>query len=149
MPSSFALIPMSICTSQCLFSHSFNTYEWLNRDCDAQIYIGITSRWTGYKTYCIHPVKKFLFSAILPPPQCSLRGPIGENSLQTQTMLHNCLWQVVLGYFETKEAYIITMGHGTPKYTSRWNNTLMWGLTYCAFLHFAWHYLNNWYIKMT
>jgi hypothetical protein len=52
MPSSSALIPMSICTLQCLFSHSFTTYEciWLNRDCDVQIYIGITSRWTGYKT---------------------------------------------------------------------------------------------------
>jgi hypothetical protein len=49
MPSSSALIPMSICTLQCLFSHSFTTYEWLNRDCDVQIYIGITSRWTGYK----------------------------------------------------------------------------------------------------
>jgi hypothetical protein len=48
MPSSSALIPMSICTLQCLFSHAFTTYEWLNRDCDAQIYIGITSRWTGY-----------------------------------------------------------------------------------------------------
>jgi hypothetical protein len=47
MPSSSALIPMSICTLQCLFSHSFTTYEWLNRDCDGQIYIGITSRWTG------------------------------------------------------------------------------------------------------
>jgi hypothetical protein len=48
VPSSSALIPMSICTLQCLFSHSFTTYEWLNRDCDVQIYIGITSRWTGY-----------------------------------------------------------------------------------------------------
>jgi hypothetical protein len=47
MPSSSALNPMSICTLQCLFSHSF-TYEWLNRDCDVHIYIGITSRWTGY-----------------------------------------------------------------------------------------------------
>jgi hypothetical protein len=27
MPSSSALIPMSICTLQCLFSHSFTTYE--------------------------------------------------------------------------------------------------------------------------
>jgi hypothetical protein len=27
IPSSSALIPMSICTSQCLFSHSFTTYE--------------------------------------------------------------------------------------------------------------------------
>jgi hypothetical protein len=35
---------------QCLFSHSFTTYEWLNRDCDVQMYIGITSRWTGYKS---------------------------------------------------------------------------------------------------
>jgi hypothetical protein len=49
MPSSSALIPMSICRLQCLFSHSFTAYEWLNRDCDAQIYIGIMSRWTGYK----------------------------------------------------------------------------------------------------
>jgi hypothetical protein len=48
VPSSSALIPMSICTLQCLFSHSFTTYEWLNRHCDVQIYIGITSRWTGY-----------------------------------------------------------------------------------------------------
>jgi hypothetical protein len=48
VPSSSALILMSICPSQCLFSHSFTTYEWLNRDCDVQIYIGITSRWTGY-----------------------------------------------------------------------------------------------------
>jgi hypothetical protein len=48
LPSSSALIPMSICALQCLFSHSFTTYEWLNRDCDVQIYIGITSRWTGY-----------------------------------------------------------------------------------------------------
>jgi hypothetical protein len=47
MPSSSALIPMSICTLQCLFSHSFTTYEWLNRDCDGQICIGITSKWTG------------------------------------------------------------------------------------------------------
>jgi hypothetical protein len=44
MPSSSALIQMSICTLQCLFSHSFTTYERLNRDCDVQIYIGITSR---------------------------------------------------------------------------------------------------------
>jgi hypothetical protein len=51
MPSSSALIPMSICTSQCIFSHSFTTYEWLYRDCDAQIYIGITNRWTGYYSY--------------------------------------------------------------------------------------------------
>jgi hypothetical protein len=36
MPSSSALIPMSICKSQCLFSHSFTTY-----DCDVQIDIGI------------------------------------------------------------------------------------------------------------
>jgi hypothetical protein len=50
VPSSSAPIPMSICTLQCLFSHSFTTYEWLNRDCDGQIYIGITSRWTGYRT---------------------------------------------------------------------------------------------------
>jgi hypothetical protein len=28
MPSSSALIPMSICTLQCLFSHSFTTYEY-------------------------------------------------------------------------------------------------------------------------
>jgi hypothetical protein len=49
VPSSSALIPMSICSLQCLFSHSFTTYEWPNRDCDVQIYIGITSRWTGYK----------------------------------------------------------------------------------------------------
>jgi hypothetical protein len=49
MPSSSALIPMSICTLQCLFSHSFITYEWLNRDCDGHIYIRITSRWTGYR----------------------------------------------------------------------------------------------------
>jgi hypothetical protein len=48
MPSSSALIPMSTCASQCLFSHSFTTYEWLNSDCDVQIYIGIKSRWTGY-----------------------------------------------------------------------------------------------------
>jgi hypothetical protein len=41
MPSSSALIPMSIRTSQCLFSHTFTTYEWLKRDCDAQINIGI------------------------------------------------------------------------------------------------------------
>jgi hypothetical protein len=27
VPSSSALIPMSICTLQCLFSHSFTTYE--------------------------------------------------------------------------------------------------------------------------
>jgi hypothetical protein len=49
LPSSSALIPMSICTLQlqCLFSHSFTTYEWLNRDCYVQIYIVITSRWTG------------------------------------------------------------------------------------------------------
>jgi hypothetical protein len=32
---------MSIRTLQCLFSHSFTTYLWLNRDCDVQIYIGI------------------------------------------------------------------------------------------------------------
>jgi hypothetical protein len=50
MPSSSALIPMSNCTLECLFSHSFTTYEWLNRDCDVQIDIGITSRWTGYLT---------------------------------------------------------------------------------------------------
>jgi hypothetical protein len=49
MPSSSALIPMSICPLQCLFSHSFTTYEWLNRDCDVQINIGIMSRWTGYR----------------------------------------------------------------------------------------------------
>jgi hypothetical protein len=48
IPSSSALIPMSICTLQCIFSHSFTTYEWLNRDCDVQMCIGITSRWTGY-----------------------------------------------------------------------------------------------------
>jgi hypothetical protein len=41
MPSSSALIPMSIRTSQCVFSHSFTTYEWLKRDCDVQIDIGI------------------------------------------------------------------------------------------------------------
>jgi hypothetical protein len=35
---------------QCLFSQLFTTYEWLNWDCDVQIYIGITSRWTGYKS---------------------------------------------------------------------------------------------------
>jgi hypothetical protein len=34
VPSSSALIPMSICTLQCLLSHSFTTYEWLNRYCD-------------------------------------------------------------------------------------------------------------------
>jgi hypothetical protein len=27
LPSSSALIQMSVCTSQCLFSHSFTTYE--------------------------------------------------------------------------------------------------------------------------
>jgi hypothetical protein len=27
MPSSSALIPMSICTLQCIFSHSFTTYK--------------------------------------------------------------------------------------------------------------------------
>jgi hypothetical protein len=48
VPSSSALIPMSICTLQCLFSHSFTTYEWLNSDYDVQIYIWIMSRWTGY-----------------------------------------------------------------------------------------------------
>jgi hypothetical protein len=64
MPSSSALIPMSICTLQCLFSHSFTTYEWLNRHCDAQIYIGITSRWTGYKLcgtvtrFCVNAEKR-------------------------------------------------------------------------------------------
>jgi hypothetical protein len=36
-PSSSALIPMSICTSQCQFSHSFTTYEWLNRQKDIGI----------------------------------------------------------------------------------------------------------------
>jgi hypothetical protein len=55
VPSSSALLPMSICTLQCLFSHSFTTYEWLNRDCDVQIYIGITSRWTGYWSVYRHP----------------------------------------------------------------------------------------------
>jgi hypothetical protein len=44
MPSSSARIPMSICASQCLFSHSFITYEWLNRDCDVQIYIALELR---------------------------------------------------------------------------------------------------------
>jgi hypothetical protein len=55
VPSSSALIPMSNiwqifvhCKLQCLFSHSFTTYEWLNRDCDVQIYIGITSRFRWY-----------------------------------------------------------------------------------------------------
>jgi hypothetical protein len=48
MPSSSALIPMSICTLQYLFSHSFTTYEWLNRHFNVQIDIGIMSRWTGY-----------------------------------------------------------------------------------------------------
>jgi hypothetical protein len=52
VPSSSAIIIMSICTLQCLFSYSFTTYEWLNRDCDVQIYIGITSRWTGYWSQC-------------------------------------------------------------------------------------------------
>jgi hypothetical protein len=45
MPSSSALI----CASQCLFSHSFTTYEWLKRDCDAQIDIGIWADELGIK----------------------------------------------------------------------------------------------------
>jgi hypothetical protein len=49
MPSSSALIPMSIRTLQCLFSHSFTTYEWLNRNCDVQIDIGIWADELGIK----------------------------------------------------------------------------------------------------
>jgi hypothetical protein len=44
VPSSSALIPMSIRTSQCLFGHSFTTYEWLNRDYDVQIDIALELR---------------------------------------------------------------------------------------------------------
>jgi hypothetical protein len=44
MPSSSALIPMSICTLQCLFCHSFTTYELLNRDCDVCLFVCLFSR---------------------------------------------------------------------------------------------------------
>jgi hypothetical protein len=40
-------------------SHSFTRYEWLNRDCDAQICIGITSRWTGYYSPVCHWKSEF------------------------------------------------------------------------------------------
>jgi hypothetical protein len=49
LPSSSAVIPMSIC--KCLFSHSFTTYEWLNRHCEyVQNDIGVKSRWTTNDT---------------------------------------------------------------------------------------------------
>jgi hypothetical protein len=69
MPSSSALIPMSICTLQCLFSHSFTTYKWLNWDCDVQICIGITSRWAGYKSSSFFTkIWMTILVKTLPPP---------------------------------------------------------------------------------
>jgi hypothetical protein len=40
---------MSICSSQCVFSHSFTTYEWLNSDYDVQKDIGIRADELGIK----------------------------------------------------------------------------------------------------
>jgi hypothetical protein len=36
-PVHLLVIPMYICASQSLFSHSYVVNEWLNRHCDAQI----------------------------------------------------------------------------------------------------------------
>jgi hypothetical protein len=59
MPSSSALIPMSIRTLQCLFSHLFTTYEWLNRDCDVQIDIGIWADELGISLVAVAKLKDF------------------------------------------------------------------------------------------
>jgi hypothetical protein len=40
-PVHLLVIPMNICTSQSLFSHSYVVNEWLNRHCNVQIDIGI------------------------------------------------------------------------------------------------------------
>jgi hypothetical protein len=40
-PVHLLVIPMYICASQSLFSHSYLVNEWLNRHCNAQIDIGI------------------------------------------------------------------------------------------------------------
>jgi hypothetical protein len=52
VPSSSALIPMPICSLQCLFSHSFTTHELLNRDYDVHIYIGIRADELGINRHC-------------------------------------------------------------------------------------------------
>jgi hypothetical protein len=80
MPSSSALIPMS-------FSHSFTTYEWLNRDCDAQIDIGITSRWTGYRCeedFVLKITTKMLFSMIIFAKNCQFWLSINESFIEGQ-----------------------------------------------------------------
>jgi hypothetical protein len=57
MPSSSALIPMSICSLQCLFCHSFTTDEWLNRDYDVHIYIGIRADELGIYVIKFYNIK--------------------------------------------------------------------------------------------
>jgi hypothetical protein len=96
IPSSSALILMSICTSQCLFSHSFTTYEWLNRHCNVQIYIGITSRWTGYTLHCvIEKLRTELSGSAHCLPSSKPRPP-----LQRATTGHYCCCCVAAQSFE-------------------------------------------------
>jgi hypothetical protein len=53
-PVHLLVIPMYICTSQSLFSHSYSVNEWLNRHSDAQIDIGIRADELG--TSCFQSI---------------------------------------------------------------------------------------------
>jgi hypothetical protein len=102
MPSSSALIPMSICTLQCLFSHSFTTYEWLNSDCDVQIYIGITSRWTGYKEDTSNFISLQLksmpsSSALIPMSSCTLQCLFSHSFTTYEWLNRDCDAQIYIG----------------------------------------------------
>jgi hypothetical protein len=93
---------MSICTSQCLFSHSFTTYEWLNRDCDAQIYIGITSRWTGHIAFKTIIIMKYLQGQQSMPQKQMKTDDFGSNSFLS------CNWQNLCGQFRGCCHYLLS-----------------------------------------
>jgi hypothetical protein len=61
-PVHLHLIPMSICTSQSLFSHSYVVNECLNRHCDVRIDIGIRADelGTGVERIVIKRTKKLI-----------------------------------------------------------------------------------------
>jgi hypothetical protein len=52
-PVHLLVIPMHICTSHSLFSHSYVVNEWLNRHCNVQIDIGITADELGISVFWV------------------------------------------------------------------------------------------------
>jgi hypothetical protein len=55
-PVHLLVIPMYICASQSLFSHSYVVNEWLNSDCNVQIDIGLEQmNWASISTTLLKP----------------------------------------------------------------------------------------------